>query len=188
MATRTKREEQSIVERFGVSVGDSVKPSEPPDFDLLYRHRLTSGELEALGCRPHGELDNRGGVLMLLPGEWYDKVPDEFELESMSEELVVFKHGETDSTTRLGVLGYGVRASVERHSCAFAGCTEPCLFGEYCGGCDRYTCDRHSPINPMRPHTVEEHWVFNPLDPFGDGADDVHNMRGSRDDVKVFKA
>lgn len=46
--------------------------------------------------------------IWLLPAEWYNSIPDEFELVSLSGEKHLFKKGKTDDDRRFGCLAYGI--------------------------------------------------------------------------------
>jgi len=45
----------------------------------------------------------------LIPGEWYDIIPDGFMVTGLYGEQYPFKHGESDDDIRFGCLAYGIR-------------------------------------------------------------------------------
>jgi len=49
-----------------------------------------------------------GQQLFLLPGEWYDIIPNGYKLISISGKIEYFKKGKTDSETRFGCLAFGI--------------------------------------------------------------------------------
>ena len=51
--------------------------------------------------------------IWLIPGEWYDLIPEGFELTDIFGEAEIFKHGESDDDIRGGVLPFGFRRPVE---------------------------------------------------------------------------
>jgi hypothetical protein len=54
------------------------------------------------------EPNAKGEVLWLIPGEWYDHIPEGFPLTCIDGETAPFKRGETDDDIRYGCLAYGV--------------------------------------------------------------------------------
>lgn len=46
--------------------------------------------------------------LYLFPGEWYDCIPEGFQVVDISGESEFFKKGFTDDDTRFGCLPYGI--------------------------------------------------------------------------------
>ncbi len=77
------------------------------DFNSLAS--LSRETLKAIGCCPWDEPDDKGEVLWLLPGEWYDRIPEGFPLTCIDGTTAPFKRGETDDDTRYGCLAYGVK-------------------------------------------------------------------------------
>lgn len=47
--------------------------------------------------------------VILIPGEWYDVIPDGFIVTGLYGEQYPFKKGETDDDIRFGCLPYGIR-------------------------------------------------------------------------------
>jgi len=79
------------------------------DFNAL--SKLSPETLKAIGCCPWDEPNEKGEVLWLLPGEWYDRIPEGFPLVCISGRQELFKRGETDDDIRYGCLAYGVVVS-----------------------------------------------------------------------------
>jgi hypothetical protein len=76
------------------------------DFSAL--SKLSKETLKAIGCCPWDEPNDKGEVLWLLPGEWYDRIPEGFPLTCIDGKTEPFKRGETDDDTRYGCLAYGI--------------------------------------------------------------------------------
>jgi hypothetical protein len=55
--------------------------------------------------------DENGNCLWLFPYEWFSKILDGYELESISGKLLKFDAVTTDDDQRGGVLAYDIRAS-----------------------------------------------------------------------------
>jgi hypothetical protein len=66
--------------------------------------RMSSDALWELGC---AMWDDAEETLWLLPGEWYDRIPDGTRLVNIFGDEVVFRKGETNSGIRFGMLAYG---------------------------------------------------------------------------------
>lgn len=64
---------------------------------------LNEEMLREVGLQPWGEHD-----LWLFPHEWYNYIPEGYELMCITGELEPFKKGETDNDMRCGCLAYGV--------------------------------------------------------------------------------
>lgn len=47
--------------------------------------------------------------ILLIPGEWYNQIPDGFMVTGLSGEPYPFKKNETDDDIRFGCLAYGIR-------------------------------------------------------------------------------
>ena len=67
---------------------------------------MSKKELQALGCGVWDEED--GKALMLFPAEWYDQIPKDFEIESISGNKERFQKGKSNKDERFGVLPYGI--------------------------------------------------------------------------------
>lgn len=63
----------------------------------------TKGELIAEGFR---QWDGDG--LLLIPGKFYDSIPQGFEITTLSYKKEKFVSGWTDDDTRFGCLAYGI--------------------------------------------------------------------------------
>lgn len=46
--------------------------------------------------------------ILLIPGEWYNSIPEGFELYDICGHKELFKKGETDDDIRFGCLAYGI--------------------------------------------------------------------------------
>ena len=71
---------------------------------------------DALKALSHEELKNFGLGMWdtghyLYPLEWYDFIPDGYEVVDIFGDREAFKHGETDTDTRFGVLAFGFTTS-----------------------------------------------------------------------------
>jgi hypothetical protein len=90
------------------------KPSSPPEsFSFSDLKDMNTKTLRELGLRPWNKAGEKpdyhdGRVLWLLPGEWYNSIPDGFELIDIMGEKEIFKRGETDDDIRFGMLAYGI--------------------------------------------------------------------------------
>ena len=68
-------------------------------FDLL---KDTPEELlKRLGCQKWDD------YIWLFPKEWYDLIPEGYEITDIFGEVKKFKHGETDDDIRFGALSFG---------------------------------------------------------------------------------
>jgi hypothetical protein len=86
---------------------DSVVPVAALD-DFSTLAKLSPETLKAIGCCLWDEPNEKGEVLWLLPGEWYDRIPEGFPLTCIDGKTEPFKRGETDDDTRYGCLAYGI--------------------------------------------------------------------------------
>jgi hypothetical protein len=86
---------------------DGVTPVAALD-DFSALSKLSPETLKAIGCCPWDEPNEKGEVLWLLPGEWYDRIPEGFLLTCISGKTEPFKRGETDDDIRYGCLAYGI--------------------------------------------------------------------------------
>lgn len=114
----------ALAQAIGAKPGDAIEivtpqftrepgapPARQPPAPFESVRSLDFAQLKELGCRCWDDPDKDGTVLMLLPGEWYDSIPDGFVLECISKSLSQhrFKKGKTDNDIRFGVLAYGIR-------------------------------------------------------------------------------
>ena len=69
------------------------------------------GAMHALGC---AQWDNEanpvvpGHLLYLFPADWYEQIPDGFEIVTFTGKRETFLRGKTSPDRRYGVLAYGV--------------------------------------------------------------------------------
>ena len=84
-------------------------PARQPPAPFESVRSLDFAQLKELGCRCWDDPDKDGTVLMLLPGEWYDSIPEGFMLECIDERPHRFEKGESDNDILFGVLAYGIR-------------------------------------------------------------------------------
>lgn len=82
-----------------------VRPA-PTPFEKV--RQLDYGALRSIGCEPWDEPDADGNVLLLFPGEWYEMIPDGFEIVNISGNKEKFVSGDTDDDIRFGCLSYGI--------------------------------------------------------------------------------
>ena len=47
--------------------------------------------------------------IYLIPGEWYNSIPEGFQITTISGRIETFQKGITDNDTRFGCLAYGIR-------------------------------------------------------------------------------
>lgn len=50
----------------------------------------------------------KGEALLLIPGKYYDLIPERFPLITLFGSKIKFRHGQTDNDTRFGLLAYGI--------------------------------------------------------------------------------
>lgn len=79
-----------------------IKPKDAAWLDTLKKAPLSI--LRDLG------LQNWDGKLWLFPAEWYDYIPDGYEIVSINNKTEKFIKGETDDDRRFGALPYGILA------------------------------------------------------------------------------
>jgi hypothetical protein len=92
----------------------AAAPRTPEQWESL--RLLTKNALKALGLKawnsPRTDVEfgrSYGGkTLMLLPGEWFERIPEGFQLMNISGECSHFKRSEMSDDIRLGVLAYGI--------------------------------------------------------------------------------
>lgn len=86
---------------------DGLVPS-LPQTNWADLHNLPVAKLKAIGCCPWDEPNEKGEALWLLPGEWYNHIPEGMPLTCIDGTTEPFKRGETDDDTRFGCLAYGI--------------------------------------------------------------------------------
>lgn len=83
---------------------DGVEPDPHPesreDWELL--RDCTPEQLTDMGLRPWD------GDLFLFPAEWYDHIPEGFDVTSINDETEPFDPATHTDDRRFGVLAYGV--------------------------------------------------------------------------------
>jgi hypothetical protein len=85
---------------------DGINPTRPiVPFEEL--HTLPEAKLKEIGCMKWDDPDAEGNVLWLVPGEWYEHIPEGTEMMCISGERELFKRGVTDDDIRCGCLAYG---------------------------------------------------------------------------------
>lgn len=106
---------QIVTPQFERPASEGKVPPYPGDKVFAKLTALTDAERRAYGLRPWnapGESEDGdafgGGVLWLLPGEWYDYLPDRARLVSINGRAEDFDRGRTDNDIRFGCLAYGV--------------------------------------------------------------------------------
>lgn len=110
-----------IREAIGASPSEPVEIYAPPHRSRMDGKEVTYApvslqEFEALRTLPKSRLVELGlrswdeNGLMLFPVEWYDLIPEGFELVSIFGEREEFHRGKTDNDCRYGVLAYGIIA------------------------------------------------------------------------------
>lgn len=81
---------------------DGVEPEGPPD-DFSALHEMTEDELEEQGLRKWSE------GLYLFPYQWYDDIPNGFEVTTINGEQKPFDPKQDLDERRFGVLPYGIK-------------------------------------------------------------------------------
>lgn len=112
---------EAIYEATGAVPGDTIQivtpqftrtstmnkvRSVPTPFETV--KQLDYNALRSLGCEPWDDPDADGNVLLLFPGEWYEMIPDGFEIVDISGRTERFASGDTDNDIRFGCLAYGI--------------------------------------------------------------------------------
>ena len=90
---------------------EQTTPAAPPESKAAWKSLRTmrSSDLREMGLEAWDAPDIDGKVLMLFPGEWYSKIPDGYEIESILGEKKRFHRGSTDDDIRFGFLAFGIR-------------------------------------------------------------------------------
>lgn len=112
-----------FAEAIGAKPGDTVQIITPqftrtdgivppvPQINFTDLAKMSPETLEQMGCGQWDEANDKGECLWLLPGEWYDFIPDGFPLVCIDGTTSPFKRGVTDNDIRFGCLAYGVIAN-----------------------------------------------------------------------------
>jgi len=89
------------------------KPNSIAEF-MAIAEKAPPSILEGFGFRKRsafnhiiGEVQD-GQNIFLFPGEWYDIIPDGFQVTGLYGEQYRFEKGKTDAETRGGCLSYGI--------------------------------------------------------------------------------
>lgn len=90
---------------------DGLVPS-IPQVNFADLPKMAPETLKAIGCCPWDEPNEKGEVLFLLPGEWYDHIPEGTPLVCIDGKPELFKRGVTDDDIRYGCLAYGIIVAV----------------------------------------------------------------------------
>lgn len=111
-------------EAVGLELGESLEIITPqftrtdgivpalPQINFIDLHKLPPATLRAIGCSAWDEPDANGKQLWLLPGEWYDHIPEGMPLVCIDGKTEPFERGKTDDDTRFGCLAYGITIDV----------------------------------------------------------------------------
>lgn len=106
---------QIVTPQFERAASEGKIPPYPGDEAFAKLAALTDAERRAYGLRPWNEPSDPadgdrygGGVLWLLPGEWYDYMPARWRLVDISGRAEAFERGATDNDIRFGCLPYGI--------------------------------------------------------------------------------
>lgn len=81
-------------------------PKTKKEFDIL--KQMDEKTLKMLGLQKWTEEDE----LWLYPAEWYDSIPDGYEIVDINNVTENFKHGETDDDRRFGALAFGFKSNM----------------------------------------------------------------------------
>lgn len=85
---------------------DGMQVPVPVDFDDWENlHKKDDATLTALGFGVWDETEHEKH--WLFPKEWYDIIPDGYQITSIFREQETFKRGETDNDYRFGCLSFG---------------------------------------------------------------------------------
>lgn len=121
------REPRDIADRvaraLGLEPGDEIVIHTPqherlPDEPAPHWRPTSAADLDALRSAPAAYLHDLGLRLWakedgqetwLYPGEWYDHIPDGYEVVDINGQAEPWKHGECDDDTRFGCLAFGFR-------------------------------------------------------------------------------
>lgn len=106
---------QIVTPQFTRRAADGKVPTYPGDAALAALAGGSDAERRAMGLLPWNKAGDPedgdrfgGGVLWLLPGDWYDYLPAGFDLVCISGGSEKFVRGETDDDIRFGCLAFGI--------------------------------------------------------------------------------
>lgn len=101
-----------ITPQFEREAGAAV-PMDAASVEFAALRHVDRQQLSGLGCRawndptePDDKFD--GKVLMLFPGEWYERIPEDYEIVTIWGKRKPFKPGQTSDDIRFGCLAYGI--------------------------------------------------------------------------------
>lgn len=83
--------------------GDGRVPCDGLEVNYSGLHNLRHNDLIQIGCRVWDE-----SGLYLFPYQWYDTIPEGFEMMCINGKPERFERGVTDDDYRMGVLAYGI--------------------------------------------------------------------------------
>lgn len=111
---------EQLREAIGAKPGETIEIMTPqftrtdglvppiPQINFADLHKMSAATLKQIGLGAWDEPNEKGEVLWLLPGEWYDYIPEGFPLTCIDGTTSPFKRGETDNDIRFGCLAYGI--------------------------------------------------------------------------------
>ena len=81
-----------------------------PERDSFYKlSEVSEGQARGLGMQRWTESDESAGDLWLFPAEWYEAIPEGFEVEAIDGEQKRFSQRTCSRDRRQGALAYGIR-------------------------------------------------------------------------------
>ena len=85
----------------------TVRPQSTEQLDKI--KKLPDDVLRRIGVGPwsHGEMPGKEWKQWLFPCEWYDCIPEGYEIHTILGEVKTFQRGETSKDRRFGCLCYG---------------------------------------------------------------------------------
>lgn len=117
---------EQFTEAIGAKPGDRVEIITPqftrtdgitpahPNFSFADLHKFSPATLKAIGCGAWDEPNAKGEQLWLLPGEWYNHIPEGMPLTCIDGTTEPFERGKTDDDIRYGCLAYGIIVEVKK--------------------------------------------------------------------------
>lgn len=114
---------EQLREAIGAKPGETIEIMTPqftrvdgivppvPQINFAELASMSPETLKLMGCCKWDEPNEQGQCLWLLPGEWYNFIPDGFPLTCIDGKTKPFKKGETDDDTWFGCIAYGVMAA-----------------------------------------------------------------------------
>lgn len=111
---------EQFAEAIGAKPGDTVQIITPqftrtdgitpayPNVNFADLHKLSPATLKAIGCGAWDKPNAKGEQLWLLPGEWYNHIPEGMPLTCIDGATEPFDRGKTDDDIRYGCLAYGI--------------------------------------------------------------------------------